>query len=790
MKILNKKRLRDIKQNKMQFLNIFIMIWLGVFVFTGIHAYMDGMQVSGDKYYKENNLEDLWLSGENFSDEDLKEVKEISNVKDAERVLTIKTELQKDDENNSNSDNNNSNKNTNNSNKSKDKKDNIILETNFIESNNISKMYVVDGESFDKDKKGIWFDSYLAKNLNLKVGDEITLTYQNLKITDKIVGLVNTPDHVYFIKDDTEIFPEHKNYGFVYLSINELPENMPKIFNQILVDVNDTNKLDETKIDIENNIKSAEGVTDRTSSTSYVTYKSEIDEGKTYSVMFTFFFLFIAVLSVVTTMNRFVKKQRTQIGTLKALGFKDSVIIKHYIGYGFIISLIASILGIILGELLIGQGFINMEASYFEIPNCKTAILPIVYILAIAVIVLITFVTYLSCIGILKEPAVESLRLEVPKVKKAKFDFTTKGIFKNASISTKWNLRDIGRNKGRSIVAIVGIIGCTALMSCSLGIMDTMNDYINIEFEDISKFNYKLSFTNDYTDEQLKNVESKYGNETTESLGVELKLGDNKEANTLVVTDAPNKVKTLGHNFEEIGLKDDGIYISEKLSKKYNLNVGDEIEWHVFGDTKWNKSKIVGLNRDPQNQQMTMKRKYYEDLGLKYRATALYTDSDLSDIKTIDGVETIQSKENLKSSVGAMLNVMTTAVALLIVVSVILGVVIIYNLGILSFSEKQYQFATLKVLGFKDKNIKKIFIKQNLWLTILGIIIGLPLGYVILVYIFKSSIGENYDFSAVLSFTSCLYSIIGTLLVSILVNEFLARKIGKIDMVSSLKANE
>ena len=103
-----------------------------------------------------------------------------------------------------------------------------------------------------------------------------------------------------------------------------------------------------------------------------------------------------------------------------------------------------------------------------------------------------------------------------------------------------------------------------------------------------------------------------------------------------------------------------------------------------------------------------------------------------------------------------------------------------------SEKEKQYQFATLKVLGFKDKNIKKIFIKQNLWLTILGIIIGLPLGYVILVYIFKSSIGENYDFSAVLSFASCLYSIIGTLLVSILINEFLARKISMIYIDQSI----
>ena len=92
----------------------------------------------------------------------------------------------------------------------------VTLETNFIETNNISKMYVVEGEEFSKDKKGIWFDSYLAKNLNLKVGDEITLSYKEYKITEKIAGLINTPDHVYSIKDDTAIFPTHKDFGFVY----------------------------------------------------------------------------------------------------------------------------------------------------------------------------------------------------------------------------------------------------------------------------------------------------------------------------------------------------------------------------------------------------------------------------------------------------------------------------------------------------------------------------------------------------------------------------------------------
>lgn len=602
MSKLNKKLFRDIRFNKSQFITIFLMVFLGVFVFAGIHSYMDGMKKSSDIYYEDYNLQDIWLVGKNFTNEDLENVKKLDNIKDAERILTVTTSL--------------------------DNFDDVTLETNFIEQNNISKMYVIDGEEFDSNKSGVWLDSFLAKNLNLKVGDEITFTYQKYKITQKILGLINTPDHVYSIKDETEIFPNHNNYGYVYLSINEFPKDYIYdeikgqtgitddaliiqtikdfdikdyyVFNSMIVDIDDTSKLDETKSTIENNIKSALAVTDRNSSSSYEAYNSKIEEGNTYSSVFTLLFLFIAILSVITTMNRFVKKQRTQIGTLKALGFKNSKIIKHYVSYGFYISLIASVLGIVIGTLTLGNFFLNMEMEYFEMPEYSTVIHQVVYILAVIVVLLVTFVTYLSCRKVLKEPAAEALRLEIPKVKKSKFNLTTKGVFKKASLSTRWNLRDIARNKGRSSMAVVGIIGCTMLMVCAFGMLDTMNSYLDWQFEKISDFKYKLSLEENYTDEELDNLTKEYGNATSMSLGIEIKNKDVKETNIITVNDAKDYLRYTDHNREYMNLNDDGVYITEKLSDTLNLNVGDEITWHIFGDDTWHTNKIVGLNRDPR----------------------------------------------------------------------------------------------------------------------------------------------------------------------------------------------
>jgi ABC-type antimicrobial peptide transport system permease subunit len=137
-----------------------------------------------------------------------------------------------------------------------------------------------------------------------------------------------------------------------------------------------------------------------------------------------------------------------------------------------------------------------------------------------------------------------------------------------------------------------------------------------------------------------------------------------------------------------------------------------------------------------------------------------------------------------------MLSMMKTMLVMIIGIAILLGSVIIYNLGILSYTEKEYQFATLKVLGFKDKQIENIFIKQNNWIAIVSIIIGLPLGFYLTDWLFKTAIEEHYDFCAFITIRTYIIAAIGTFIVSYLVSKFLARKIKKIDMVTSLKGNE
>ena len=187
---------------------------------------------------------------------------------------------------------------------------------------------------------------------------------------------------------------------------------------------------------------------------------------------------------------------------------------------------------------------------------------------------------------------------------------------------------------------------------------------------------------------------------------------------------------------------------------------------------------------------MTITRKYYEKLGNTYQPDSLYTNKNLKNTKEIKNVELIQDLASLEKGMSKMLSTMKTMIVLIIGIAIVLGAVIIYNMGVLSYTEKQYQFATLKVLGFKDKQIRKIFIKQNNIIAVISIILGLPAGYYLTDWLFKTAIEESYDFGTSISIMTYIYAIVGTLLVSYIVSRFLSRKINSIDMVTSLKGNE
>ena len=210
--MLRRKMIRDIRQNLSQFITILLMVFIGIMAYSGIESYMEGMKETANNFYGDYNLQDLNVMGE-LSEENINTIKEISNVKNAEGKLNVNGVLENDDD--------------------------ITISMNFIEENKISKFYIVDGENFNKDTKGIWLDNFFAEENNLKIGDTLKIKYDGYVFEEKIVGLINVPDHVYDVKDESQLYPDHKTFGFAYASSNEL-EGFIK--NQVMKEANLTDE--------------------------------------------------------------------------------------------------------------------------------------------------------------------------------------------------------------------------------------------------------------------------------------------------------------------------------------------------------------------------------------------------------------------------------------------------------------------------------------------------------------------------------------------------------------------
>lgn len=796
--MLKKKMIRDVLKNKSQFITILLMVMVGVMVYAGIEAYMDGMTDTANRFYTKNNLPDVNVIGMSFTKDDLNDIKSIDNVVDAERKLTLTMNDAKDN--------------------------NKSYLVNVIEDNNISKFYVKDGTSFDKEKSGVWLDYFYAKENNIKVGDKISFKYEKYAFNEKVNGLIYVPDHVYDVKDESQIMPNHKTYGFLYMSSNELEgfikdeaknklssklgkklsdeefnklnhtfnfeDNIP--YNYVMVDVKTKKDVNKVKDEIEKRVENAKATISIEKTSSYAMYQGEIDEGAAYVGIFSGLFLFIAMLSVITTMTRIIKNQKLEIGTLKALGFSKYKITRHYVGYGFWVALLGALLGILLGRYFLGSVFLNIEMSFFEMPEGRVFIKPLTYVASLLVVIITSIITFLTCYKELRKKPADSLRNELPSVNEKSLNITTKGIFKNMSFSSKWNLRDIIRNKFRTITGVIGIVGCCTLIVCALGMLNSMNNFIKIQFDDLYNFDYKLNLKENVKQSRIDELTDKYGNNTSMTLNIEIKDdNDDREANTLFVDDSNGYVRFANKDYKFKTLdRNDGVYVTYKFSDKYNLKIGDKISWHSYGSKTYYKSKIVGYIRDPEVQGVTATRSYIESIGINYKPDSIYTNKDLKKVKQINGVNVVQGIDELKTAIKSMLSMMREMIIIIILFAILLGVVIIYNMGILSYSEKEYQFATLKVLGFNSRKIKNIFTKQNSIICIISTIIGLPLGYFLTSYLFKVCLDENYDFGVYIKPITYVLAFIGTYLVSYFVSKFLARKVNKIDMVSSLKSNE
>ena len=756
--MLFKKMLRDIRKHKTQFLSIFLMAFLGVFVFSGVGGESVGLEVNIDNFYNDTNLADGWIYSGNLSDKFLDDVNELGPTTQMERQLVIDSvaDFSNDPE----------------------------ITLHFVENNTISKFYLLEGEKLDiEDEDGVWLDKSFADAKGLKVGDNITFEFEGLKIEKEIKGLGYSPEYVYHASTSS-VIPDFNKIGFAYMSYKAFPiDDVPYNVLNVKFDGTPDNFNDLLSDNLDGDYNS---FVEKSEHTSVSQFSEEMDQHKMMADIFPIVFILISMLILLTTMTRIITHQRTQIGILKASGFKDRSIMFHYISYGFWLVLVGSILGLVLGPMTLPQLFTPSMSATYKMPSWQPAwSMNFVYVAALMVI-LSVLVSYYAVKSISKEKPADTIRPKAPKVSSSGF-VEKLSVWKRLSFNVRWNWRDAKRNKFRALMTIIGVIGCTALLVCAFGMYDGMNDLKEWEFNQINHYDSKLIIDDEATLSEIDDVADDVNGDKLMESAIEIESGSVKKSGSLLVLNHTDLVTPTDYDWNKIKIEEDEISISQKMADMLGVDVGDTVKWHIMGSDKWVKTKIDKIHADPTSQGFIMSADKLEDLDLNYTPTSIVTAGHVD--KNYSAIKSTNSMKDMTSSWDELTEAMWLLIYILIFFASLLAVVVLYNLGLLSFTEIEREIATLKVLGFKTSALRKLLLTQNLWFTAIGFLLGLPVGYYILKIMWESS-GDSFYILPSISLSNFILTALITFTLSILVNLMFSRKIKKLDMVESLKSGE
>ena len=757
--MLTRKLFRTAWGYRAQFISMILMITLGMGMFLGFNMEWKTIEVDTFRFFDQTKYADYRLYSEKgFSEDDIDKIADIDGVDAATRYFTNNLDI-KGEKNKS-------------------------LALDVSENYTVSTFTVTSGAAYDENGDGFWLSDKFASANGYKIGDDLTLEFQGTEITGDIVGLIKAGEHMICVADKNQMMPDYTTFGFAYASPKKLRESLGgDSYTQI-------NLISGVKkSELEERVCEKLGRTIMVSpKDDHVVYKEsqgEAEEGKTMGSVLPVLFLLIAILTMVTTMHRIATKEKTQIGTLKALGFKNRRILLHYTSYGLFIGLAGTGFGIALGyvvcKLIMSEN--GMMGTYFDMPDWSAAIPSFCYPVMVGTVALLTLISFLSVRRQLKGTAADALRPYTPKKMRKVFLERFK-FWDKLHFGTKWNIRDLSRHKSRSAMTLFGIIGCMVLMVGGLGMRDTMSGFLDLLDKDISNYTTKVNLVDNADLESSKSLCGKLDGDWESLSGISFE-GDTV---SLDIVRNPNKLfNVIDEDNNRIELSDEGVYLCLRLKDK--ADIGDEIEFSPYGSKETYTAKVVGYNRSVMTESVTMSDKLADRLGLDYSISAIYTDKKTGDIPSSDLIAGKQDKAQLMETFNSFVRIMDSMVIILVVAAAVLGIVVLYNLGIMSYAERSRELATLKVLGFRNRAIGKLLISQNIWLTFVGVVVGLPAGVGVLQWLLTALAGE-YEMKLMLGPLTYCVSILLTFGVSLLVGFMVARKNKKIDMVEALKGAE
>ncbi|MBC2191568.1 FtsX-like permease family protein [Listeria sp. FSL L7-0229] len=554
-------------------------------------------------------------------------------------------------------------------------------------------------------------------------------------------------------------------------------------------------------------------VLDRNDNPGYSEYKENADRLTSLSTAFPIFFFLIAALVCLTTMTRMVEEQRTQIGTLKAFGYSNGSIILKYLVYGSIASVIGSVLGILIGFQFFPNIIFNAYKSMYEMPPVDIGFYWSYSLLSLFVALFCTtFTAYVACRAELRANAATLMRPKAPKIGKRIFLERIQFIWKRMNFTSKVTARNLFRYKQRMLMTVLGVAGCTALILTGFGLRNSISDIAKMQYGQIMKYDAAVyqdmsapPTAKETFDELMddSNIKSKLAMSQTNIDTV--KAGQSAQATSIIVpknlNELPNYIvlrDRASHTTEK--LTDDGAIISEKLAKLFDVKPGDTITVKNAENDKF-QIKVSAITENYALHYIYMTPTYYQQIFkekpvynldlLMLKDTSEKVESDFAEKLTDSkAVLNVTFSNNVSSMLTDTLDSLNIVIVVLITSAALLAFVVLYNLTNINVSERIRELSTIKVLGFYPKEVTMYVYRENIILTLMGIVTGFVLGFFLHRFIITTAEVDQMMFSPAISWTSYLFSGILTLVFATVVMVVMHIKLKRIDMIEALKSVE
>ena len=539
-------------------------------------------------------------------------------------------------------------------------------------------------------------------------------------------------------------------------------------------------------------------------------FKSNSQKVAAVAHIFPIFFFLVAALVALTTMTRMVEEERMQIGTMKALGYRNGAIMSKYVIYAMTATIAGCVVGLAIGLTLFPSVIWNAYAGMYQLPKLYTLPNLTYSIMASVAAVACTLVATLSaCWSTMAEvPAAMMLPKAPPAGKRILLERITP-IWSRMKFTHKVTARNLFRYKKRFFMTVIGISGCTALLVSSFGLHDAVSDVVYKQFSDVFHFDAMLSLKQqqdvdtDAVQDVLKDSSlvkdwMQIHEEKADNIN-----GENISANLLVPKD-PDQLSRFIDLHERtsgtpVAFSQDGVVITEKLSKRAGVSVGDTITISN-ADKKEASFRVDGIVENYLDNYIYLSADTYQQFGdsPEFDSVLIQSADDTQEIRdqlgekllNVDGVSGISFSQDMKQMMDSMLQKIDVIVAVMVVSAGLLAFVVLYNLTNINITERIKEIATIKVLGFYDKEVSAYVYRESVVLSLIGTAVGLVLGIALNSFVVQSVEADTVMFGRTIKPLSFLISAGLTILFSCLVNLVMHRKLKKISMVESMKAPE